>query len=65
VDVNVSVVRSIMTAVDREGGGAIERAMIRLTQVSNGKFTRLELFEPDDVAGALARLDELRTAAPD
>jgi ketosteroid isomerase-like protein len=43
-----------------DGGGAFERYIVHVVTVARGRLTRLEQFEIDAAAAALARLAELR-----
>src|SRR5262249_18390675 len=60
LDTDALVVKRLIVATDREGGGAIERSYTPLYFMPHGRFTHVELFDSDDVVAALARLDELR-----
>jgi hypothetical protein len=42
------------------GGGAFESYRVNVSTVASGRITRLEVFEIDDLAAAVARLAELR-----
>jgi ketosteroid isomerase-like protein len=45
-----------------EGGGEVELALVPLSLVADGCYTRIETFSPDDAAAALARFEEIGAA---
>lgn len=51
--------RILATGAMVDGGGDFEWSVIHVAHVENGKFQGTEVFDPDDDARALARLDEL------
>lgn len=59
-DDEVSVVRAAGHGHSSEGCGEMEYAVLRVQQLVDGRYGRLEIFDPDDVSAALARADERR-----
>ena|SRR5262244_2912289 len=61
---NALLTRRTHSGIDRATGGALERVFCSLVLLGDdGLVTRLERFEPDCAAEALARFDELTQAA--
>src|SRR4029453_10748342 len=58
------VTRNTFFGTDRASGGAFELLTINLWAFGpDGRFARVEVFDADRDAGALARFDELPTAS--
>ncbi len=56
------LVRAVFSGIARDGGGAFERPTIALLIWGvDGRTSRVELFDPEREADALARFDELTT----